>query len=129
MALWSQFLELFGLDWDGVTLANFGAFLTWMRTGTGRRSHRSSAVGARFAEATIAVRLGAVISCYDYHVLNGVDMGRDLHRITPRGGGRHRPLLVYVARCKGRRQALIRVRHRRRAAPPILTPGVDPADL
>src|SRR6185295_9635885 len=26
-----------------------------------------------FAESTIAARLVAVISCYDYHVLNGVD--------------------------------------------------------
>ena len=33
LALWWQFLELFGLDWDAVTLENFGAFLTWLRTG------------------------------------------------------------------------------------------------
>ena len=70
---------------------------------------------ARFAESTIAARLGAVISCYDYHVLNGVDVGRNLHRITHRGGGRYKPLLEHVARRKGRRQAVIRVRHRRRA--------------
>jgi len=63
-----------------------------------------------------------VISCYDYHLLNGVDVARDLHRITYRGGGRYKPLLEHIARRKGRRQAVIRVRHRRRAAPPILTP-------
>ena len=39
VALWWQFLEVFGLDWDAVTLENFGAFLTWLR------SRRSSAVG------------------------------------------------------------------------------------
>ena len=27
LALWWQFLELFGLVWDAVTLENFGAFL------------------------------------------------------------------------------------------------------
>ena len=63
---------------------------------------------ARFAESTISARLGAVISCYDFHVLNGVDVGRDLHRITHRGGGRYKPLLEHVARRKGRRQAVIR---------------------
>ena len=35
LALWWQFLELFGLDWDAVTLENFGGFLTWLRTGDG----------------------------------------------------------------------------------------------
>ena len=92
-------------------------------------AHRGRAGGrsierrrARFAESTISARLGAVLSCYDYHVLNGVDVGRDLHRITHRGGGRYKPLLEHVARRKGRRQAVVRVRHRRRAAPPVLTP-------
>ena len=122
LALWWQFLELFGLDWDAVTLENFGAFLTWLRTGDGPEVASIERRRARFAESTIAARLGALISCYDYHVLNGVDVGRDLHRITQRGGGRYKPLLEHVARRKGRRQVVIRVRHRRRAAPPILTP-------
>ena len=51
-----------------------------------------------------------MLSCYDFHVLNGVDVGRDLHRLTHRGGGRYKPLLEHVARRKGRRQAVIRVR-------------------
>jgi integrase len=122
LALWWQFLELFGLDWDAVTLENFGAFLTWLRTGDEPGVVSIERRPARFAESTIAARLGAVISCYDYHVLNGVEVGRDLHRIIHRGGGRYKPLLEHVARRKGRRQAVIRVRHRRRAAPPILTP-------
>jgi integrase len=77
---------------------------------------------ARFAESTIAARLHAVVSCYDYHVLSGVDVGRDLHRITHRGGDRYKPMLEHIARRKGRREAVIRVRRPRPAAPPILTP-------
>ena len=77
LALWWQFLELFGLDWDAVTLENFGAFLTWLRTGDGPEVASIERRRARFAESTIAARLGALISCYDYHVLNGVDVGRD----------------------------------------------------
>ena len=123
LALWWQYLETFGLRWDAVRLQDFGGFLTWLRTGDGPRIASIERRPARFAESTVAARLRAVISCYDYHVLNGVDMGRDLHRITHRGGGRYKPLLEHVARRKGRSQAVIRVRGHRPAAPPILTPG------
>ncbi len=74
--MWWQFLELFGLVWDAVTLENFGAFLTWLRTGDEPGVVSIEHRGARFAESTISARLGAVLSCYDYHVLNGVDVGR-----------------------------------------------------
>lgn len=53
-------------------------------------------------------------------------MGFDLRWdavITHRGGGRYRPLLEHIARRKGRRQAVVRVRHRHRAVPPVLAPG------
>lgn len=78
---------------------------------------------ARFAESTIAVRVRAVLSCYTYHQLNGVDVGRELHRITHGRGGSYKPLLEHIARRKGRRQAVIRVRQSRQVAPPTLTPG------
>lgn len=122
LALWWEYLDAFDLRWDAVRLEGFGAFLTWLRTGDGPQVVSIGHRPARFAESTIAARLGAVISCYDYHVLNGVDVGRDLHRISHRGGGRYKPLLEHVARRKGRRQAVIRVRDRHRAAPPVLTP-------
>ncbi len=122
LALWWQFLDVFGLRWDAVTVEHFGAFLSWLRTGDEPAVASIERRPARFAESTIAARLRAVISCYDYHVLNGVDVGRDLHRITDRGGGRYKPLLEHVARRKGRRRAVVRIRDRSRAAPPILTP-------
>lgn len=122
LALWWQYLDAFELRWDALTLGDFGAFLTWLRTGDEPGVVSIEHRRARFAESTIAARLHAVISCYDYHLLNGVDVGEDLHRITHRGGGRYKPLLEHVARRKGRRQAVVRVRHRRAAAPPILTP-------
>jgi integrase len=122
LSLWWQYLDAFGLRWDAVTVEHFGA-LTWLRTGDEPEVASIERRPARFAESTIAARLRAVISCYDYHVLNGVDVGRDLHRIIGRGGGRYKPLLERVARRKGRRQAVVRVRRRRQAAPPFLTPG------
>jgi integrase len=122
LALWWQYLDAFDLRWDAVTVENFGGFLTWLRTGDEPDVVSIERRPARFAESTIAARLRAVISCYDFHLLNGVDVGRDLHRISYRGG-RYKPLLEHVARRKGRRQSVVRVRQRRRAAPPILTPG------
>jgi integrase len=122
LALWWQYLDAFDLRWDVVTLAEFGAFLTWLRTGGEPEVASIERRPARFAESTIAARLAAVISCYDYHVLGGVDVGRDLHRITHRGGSRYKPLLEHIARRTGRRQAVVRVRNRSKAASPILTP-------
>ena len=33
LALWWQYLDAFDRRWDAVTLEEFGAFLTWLRTG------------------------------------------------------------------------------------------------
>jgi site-specific recombinase XerD len=123
LALWWEYLAVFGLGWDTVTVEDFGGFLTWLRTGDGPELVSIQPRPARFAESTVAVRLRAVLACYTYHQLNGVDVGRDLYRITHRRGGNYKPLLEHVARRKGRRQAVIRVRQRRGAAPPTLTPG------
>jgi integrase len=122
LALWWQYLDMFELRWDAVRLEDFGAFLTWLRSGDRPEVTSIERRPARFSESTIAVRLAAVISCYDFHLLNGVDVGRDLHRITHRGGGRYKPLLEHIARRKGRRQTVIRVRDRNRVTPPVLTP-------
>jgi integrase len=122
LALWWQYLDVFGLAWDAVTLEDFGAFLTWLRTGEGPEVTALDLGQARFAESTVAVRLRAVLSCYTYHELNGVDVGRQLHRITHGRSGNYRPFLEHIARRKGRRRTTIRVRQKRAAAPPTLTP-------
>ncbi len=33
LALWWEFLTVYGLAWDGVTIEDFGRFLGWLRTG------------------------------------------------------------------------------------------------
>jgi site-specific recombinase XerD len=122
LALWWEFLEQFELEWAQVTLEAFGSFLTWLRTGEGPRVTSIEPRPSRFAEATVAVRLRAVISFYGYHLLNGVAVGADLHRIVHGGGTSYKPLLEHIARRSGRRQTVIRVRQRR-SVPPTLTPG------
>ena len=123
LALWWEYLAVFDLGWDRVTLEDFGGFLTWLRTAADPEVVALRPGEARFAESTIAVRLRAVLSCYTYHQLNGVDVGRDLYRITHGRSGNYKPLLEHIARRRGRRQAAIRVRRPRRSVLPTLTPG------
>lgn len=123
LALWWEYLGQFELRWDQVTLEDFGGFLTWLRTGDGPKVASIEPRSSRFAESTIAVRLRAVTSYYGYHLLNGVAVGADLHRIGHGRGGAYKPLLEHIARREGRSRAVIRVRQRRAAAPPTLTPG------
>lgn len=89
LALWWQYLDAFGLTWDTVTLEDFGAFLTWLRTGEGPQATALAPGEPRFGESTVAVRLRGVLSCYEFHQLNGVVVGRDLH---PPGAPRRWPL-------------------------------------
>lgn len=74
LALWWQYLQVFGLSWDSVTLEAVGGFLAWLRTGDGPRVVSIEQRPARFAESTIAARLQAVVSCYRYHHFNGVEL-------------------------------------------------------
>lgn len=122
LALWWQYLHVFGLAWDALTVEDVGGFLAWLRGGDGPDVVSIEQRPARFAEATISVRLRAVMSCYGYHELNGVELGRDLYRLVHGRRGDYKPLLEHVARRRGRRQAVIRVRQPRRAARPTLTP-------
>jgi len=71
LALWWQYLQVFGLAWDAVTLEAVGGFLAWLRTGDGPQVVSIERRAARFAESTIAARLQAVMSCYRYHQFNG----------------------------------------------------------
>jgi Phage integrase, N-terminal SAM-like domain len=59
LALWWEFLGVYGLDWDRVTVEDFGRFLGWLRTGDSpavvsieRRPARRSCIG----EATTRCR-------------------------------------------------------------------------
>ncbi|MFB9624853.1 tyrosine-type recombinase/integrase [Nonomuraea helvata] len=122
LALWWDYLGQFELGWTQVALQDFGAFLTWLRTRNGPHVASIEPRPSRFAESTIEVRLRAVVSFYGYHLLNGVSVGADLHRVVHGGGTAYKPLLEHIARRSGRRRTVIRVR-RRRSVPPTLTPG------
>src|SRR6266566_9300419 len=110
LALWWSYLAVFGLAWDQVRLAQVGSFLSWMRSGYGPQVTSIVARPARFAESTIATRLRAVTSCYRFHELNGAALGGDLVRVVHGGRAVYKPMLEHVARKRGRRRPVIRVR-------------------
>ncbi|GAA3422482.1 site-specific integrase [Streptosporangium vulgare] len=121
LALWWDYLGQFELGWTQVTLQDFGAFLTWLRTGNARRLRRSSLIrpGSPSRRSPSVAGRDLLLG---YHLLNGVSVGADLRRVVHGGGVAYKPLLEHIARRSGRRQSVIRVRQRR-SVPPTLTPG------
>jgi site-specific recombinase XerD len=84
LALWWSYLLLFGLAWDKLAVAEVGGFLAWLRSGDSPRVSSIQPCPARFAEATIATRLHAVMSLYRFHELNGVPPGSGHIRLQRR---------------------------------------------
>jgi site-specific recombinase XerD len=123
LALWWTYLGVFGLAWDELSLSDVGSFLTWLRTGEGPEVVSIEPGPARFAESTVATRLRAVTSCYRFHEMNGVALGGDLVRVVRGGRSVYKPMLEHVARRRGRRRAVVRVRSPANLPPPVLTPG------
>ena len=123
LALWWTYLLAFGLAWDRLALAEVGGFLAWLRSGDGPQVVSIAPRPSQFAESTISLRLRAVTSCYRFHELNGVRLGSDLVRVVHGGRAAYKPMLEHVARAKGRRRAVVRVRTPRHVPPPLLSPG------
>jgi integrase len=122
LALWWSYLVAFGLAWDSLALSDVGGFLAWLRSGDGPDVVSIEPRASRFAESTVGTRLQAVLSCYRFHEMNGVTLGRDLVRVVHGGRSAYKPMLEHVARRKGRQRQVIRVRVRK-DVPPVLTPG------
>jgi hypothetical protein len=91
LALWWTCLAVFGLAWDGLTLAGAGGFVAWPRSGDGPQVITIGPRPARFAESTISTRLRAVTSCYRFRELNGVALGGDLVRVVHGGRAVYEP--------------------------------------
>ncbi len=123
LARWWQYLGAEGAGWEAVSVERLASFLVWLRSG-----ETSSVVSiveppARLSEATIALRLAAVMAFYRYHQLNGVAGAGRFYERVHRGGGAYKPFLEHIARRTGRRRAVIAVRRRHRGAPPVLAPA------
>jgi len=56
LALWWQYLGVFGLPWDRLTVQDVGGFLSWLRNGDSPGVVSIQARPARFSESTIELR-------------------------------------------------------------------------
>ena len=123
LALWWQFLTVYELAWDAVTVEDLGRFLGWLRTGDSPALVSIERRSARFSEGTIALRLQAVCSFYRYQHFNGVEAASRLYERVFSGRHPYKPMLEHLARRRGHEHRVVRVARPRRATPPTLTPG------
>lgn len=123
LALWWEFLAVYALAWDGVTVEDLGRFLGWLRSGDEPRLASIERRPARFGEGTVAVRLQAVSSFYRYHHFNGVEAASRLYERVFSGRHPYKPMLEHLARRRGREQRVVRVTRTRPRNPPTLTAG------
>jgi integrase len=123
LALWWQFLSAYGIRWDAVRVEDFGAFLTWLRSGDTPAVASIAARRARFSEETIAVRLQAVMSLYRHHHFNGVETASRLYERLLRPGGSYKPFLEHIARKRPSARQVVKVKRARPSVPPTLMPA------
>jgi integrase len=122
LALWWEFLAVYDLAWDRVTVEDFGRFLGWLRTGDSPVVTSIERRAARFSEGTVALRVQAVCSFYRYHHYNGVETASRLYERVLSRGRAYKPMLEHLARRRGYERSVVRVSRPRPAAPPTLTP-------
>ena len=96
------FLAMNHIGWQSARLEDFGRFVAWLRLPpTARRGavaiHPS--VGQWCSSSTINRKLSAVTAFYEFHLRHGVDCGKLLSTLKPRGGrtGSWRPFLAHLA--------------------------------
>lgn len=101
LALWWQFLAVYELGWDAVSVEDLARFLGWLRTGDSPALVSIERRQARFSEGTIALRLQAVCSFYRYQHFNGVETASRLYERVFSGRHPYRPMLEHLARRHG----------------------------
>jgi len=123
LALWWEFLAVYELAWDAVTVEDLGRFLGWLRSGDEPGLASIERRPARFSEGTVALRLQAVCSLYRYHHFNGVEAASRLYERVFFGRRAYKPMLEHLARGRGHERRVVRVERAGSRTPPTLTPG------
>lgn len=121
LSQWWTFLEQSGTDWDNVVIHDFGDFVAALRYGELTAQVRQLRPTRVVSDATINVRLRAVMSFYRYHADCGVDAAPFLWKQSQMRSGPYLSFLEHVARRTPQKRATVRIRQRPRRVP-ILTP-------
>lgn len=121
LALWWEFLGLLGRAWDKVTIDDMTGFLAWLRTGLPPEVAPIGPSPHQVSSSTVAARLQAVRSFYQFQQLRGVAVAGWLYVAADRSRSPYVPFLAHIRRGPGL-AATVRVRRGRRAQAPTLTP-------
>ena len=108
LALWCEFLDVYGLAWDAVTIEDLGRFLGWLRSGDEPGLASIERRPARFSEGTVALRLQAVCSLYRYHHFNGVEAASRLYERAFSGRHAYKPMFEHLVRRRGHERRVVR---------------------
>jgi integrase len=122
LALWWEFLAVYDLEWNALTVEDFGRFLGWLRTGDSPPVVSIERRPARFSEGTVALRVQAVCSFYRYHHFNGVEAASRLYERVFSGRHAYKPMLEHLARRRGHERRVVHVARAGPRTPPTLTP-------
>jgi len=126
LELWWAHLAREGVGWEDPSVGALRAFVTWLRTGLSAAVASIAAetpAGSR-AEATVQVRLAAVVSFYRFqHDVHG--RGAALARASTRQvrPGRYRPMLAHLEGRRDRQASPLQLRAPAPGPPPVLTPA------
>jgi len=121
---WWGYLSWAGPAWDEVTLPAFTPYVTSLRTGhpAGVRVLPGASPDRGLAEATVAVRVAAVLSFYRYHAdVHQVPVAARLYRLSA-GSGRYLPGLAHLRGGRDQLRPAVRLRRGTSRPVPLLTP-------
>jgi site-specific recombinase XerD len=125
LALWWTFLEHCDLDWDRVQLGDVAAFVRRLRNCSVEEAVEPLMAVCRASDATVAVRVRAVLSFYRYHAAAGMGPGAAMFETVRTRPSRHLVFLEHIARRHGRRRSVVRVpgRAQWKGPLPLVSPG------
>ncbi len=123
LAQWWTYLETSSKSWDAVRLHDFGNFLAAVRHNEFDATVQSLRPEPAVGEATVQLRLRAVLGFYRYQAGCGKDVAPFLYDQVRGRSGKYLAFLEHVATRKPQRRVAVRVRLPRKEIP-ILTPGL-----
>jgi integrase len=121
------YLRTVGRGWEAVERDDLARFVQWLRFGlppgvadlaAGREPMRG--------EATVGLRMAAVVAFYEFIAEDGLGPALTLHRAARKriGAGQpYKPFLHHLAPRRPAAAPVFRLRRRRRDRPPLLTPS------
>lgn len=125
LALWWTFVERSGRPWTAIGLADFGRFIQDLRHGRIEAPPVDLGPAEAVGDATVALRVRAVMSFYRYQAASGGPAVAHLYETIRTSPGSYMPFMEHIARRDGRVRSKVRVRVPRTEVPVLSPAQVD----